>query len=56
METLTNPQGSETQSNGTINEAQNAFYGLMGGDDAPEEGQADEQPEQENEQGVEQLE
>ena len=50
METLTNPQGSETQSNGTINEAQNAFLGLMGGEEAPEEGQADEQPEQENEQ------
>jgi hypothetical protein len=50
METLTNPQGSETQSNGTINEATNAFLGLMGGEDAPEEGQAEEQPEQENEQ------
>jgi DNA repair exonuclease SbcCD ATPase subunit len=49
MTTDTNPNGSDTQSNGTINEAQNAFLGLMGGDDAPEEGQADEQPEQENE-------
>ena len=56
MTTDTNPQGSDTQSNGTINEAQNAFYGLMGGDDAPEEGQAESQPEQENEQGVEQQE
>jgi hypothetical protein len=50
MTTDTNPQGSDTQSNGTINEAQNAFLGLMGSDEAPEEGQADEQPEQENEQ------
>lgn len=56
MTTDTNPQGSDTQSNGTINEAQNAFYGLMGGDEAPEEGQAESQPEQENEQGVEQQE
>lgn len=56
MTTDTNPQGSDTQSNGTINEAQSAFYGLMGGDDAPEEGQAESQPEQENEQGVEQQE
>ena len=56
MTTDTNPNGSDTQSNGTINEAQNAFYGLMGGDDAPEEGQAESQPEQENEQGVEQQE
>jgi hypothetical protein len=51
METLTNPQGSETQSNGTINEATNAFLGLMGGEDAPEEGQAEAQPEQENDEG-----
>ena len=50
MTDVTNPQGSETQSNGTINEATNAFLGLMGGEEAPEEGQADEQPEQENEQ------
>jgi DNA repair exonuclease SbcCD ATPase subunit len=56
MTTDTNPNGSDTKSNGTINEAQNAFYGLMGGDDAPEEGQADEQPEQENDEGVEQQE
>ena len=56
MTTDTNPNGSDTQSNGTINEAQNAFYGLMGGDEAPEEGQAEAQPEQENEQGVEQQE
>jgi hypothetical protein len=55
MTTDTNPNGSDTQSTGTINEAQNAFYGLMGGDEAPEEGQAEEQPEQENE-GVEQQE
>lgn len=50
MTTDTNPSGSDTQSNGTINEATNAFLGLMGGEEAPEEGQADEQPEQENEQ------
>jgi hypothetical protein len=50
MTTDTNPQGSDTQSNGTINEATNAFLGLMGGEEAPEEGQAEEQPEQENEQ------
>lgn len=56
MTTDTNPNGSDTQSNGTINEAQNAFYGLMGGDEAPEEGQAESQPEQENEQGIEQQE
>lgn len=54
METLTNPTGSETQSNGTINEATNAFLGLMGDDEAPEEGQAEAQPEQENEGEVEQ--
>jgi hypothetical protein len=54
MTTDTNPNGSDTQSNGSINEAQNAFYGLMGGDEAPEEGQADEQPEQENEEVQEQ--
>ena len=50
MTDVTKPQGSETQSNGTINEATNAFLGLMGSEDAPEEGQAEEQPEQENEQ------
>jgi len=56
MTTDTNPSGSDTRSTGTINEATNAFLGLMGSDEAPEEGQADEQPEQENEQGVEQQE
>jgi len=56
MTTDTNPNGSDTRSTGTINEATNAFLGLMGSDEAPEEGQADEQPEQENEQGVEQQE
>jgi hypothetical protein len=50
MTTDTNPNGSDTQSNGTINEATNAFLGLMGGEEAPEEGQAEAQPEQENEQ------
>jgi hypothetical protein len=50
MTTDTNPNGSDTQSNGTINEAQNAFLGLMDASEAPEEGQAEEQPEQENEQ------
>lgn len=51
MTTDTNPNGSDTQSNGTINEATNAFLGLMGGEDAPEEGQAEAQPEQENDEG-----
>jgi len=50
MTTDTNPNGSDTQSNGSINEAQNAFLGLMDAAEAPEEGQAEEQPEQENEQ------
>ncbi len=50
MTTDTNPNGSDTQSNGTINEATNAFLGLMDASEAPEEGQAEEQPEQENEQ------
>lgn len=50
MTTDTNPNGSDTQSTGTINEAQNAFLGLMDASEAPEEGQAEEQPEQENEQ------
>jgi len=54
MTDLTNPTGSETQSNGTINEAKNAFLGLMESEEAPEEGQAEEQPEQENEGEVEQ--
>jgi hypothetical protein len=56
METVTNPSGSETQSNGTINEATNAFLGLMDASEAPEEGQAEEQPEQEDDEGVEQQE
>jgi hypothetical protein len=50
MTTDTNPNGSDTQSTGTINEAQNAFLGLMDASEAPTEGQAEEQPEQENEQ------
>jgi DNA repair exonuclease SbcCD ATPase subunit len=50
MTTDTNPNGSDTQSTGTINEAQNAFLGLMDASEAPEEGQAEEQTEQENEQ------
>jgi len=50
MTTDTNPNGSDTQSTGTINEAQNAFLGLMDASEAPEEGQVEEQPEQENEQ------
>jgi hypothetical protein len=50
MTTDTNPNGSDTQSTGTINEAQNAFLGLMDASEAPEEGQAEAQPEQENEQ------
>ena len=56
METLTNPIGSDTQSTGTISEATNAFLGLMEADEAPEEGQADEQPAHENEGETEQLE
>jgi hypothetical protein len=56
MTTDTNPNGSDTQSNGTINEATNAFLGLMDASEAPEEGQAEEQPEQEDDEGVEQQE
>jgi DNA repair exonuclease SbcCD ATPase subunit len=56
MTTDTNPNGSDTQSTGTINEAQNAFLGLMDASEAPTEGQAEEQPEQENEQVEEQQE
>lgn len=56
MTTDTNPNGSDTQSTGTINEAQNAFLGLMNASEAPTEGQAEEQPEQENEQVEEQQE
>jgi hypothetical protein len=56
MTTDTNPNGSDTQSTGTINEAQNAFLGLMDASEAPEEGQVEEQPEQENEQVEEQQE
>lgn len=41
MET-TNPSGSESQSQGTINEATDSFYNLLGGDEASEEGQAEE--------------
>ena len=51
METITNPSGSDTQSNGTISEATNAFLGLMGSDEAPEEGQAEAAPEEQEEQG-----
>jgi DNA repair exonuclease SbcCD ATPase subunit len=56
MTTDTNPNGSDTQSTGTINEAQNAFLGLMDASEAPTEGQAEEQLEQENEQVEEQQE
>ena len=56
MTTDTNPNGSDTQSTGTINEAQSAFLGLMDASEAPTEGQAEEQPEQENEQVEEQQE
>lgn len=43
--TDTNPIGSDQQPTGTINEAANSFYNLLGGDEAPEEGQANEQVE-----------
>ena len=46
--TDTNPIGSD-QPTGTIQEAQDSFYNLLGGDEAPEEGQANEQPEAEEE-------
>jgi len=43
--TDTNPNGSENQQPlGTINEAASSFFNLLGGDEAPEEGQAEEQP------------
>ena len=41
--TDTNPIGSDQQPTGTIKEAANSFYNLLGGDEAPEDGQADEQ-------------
>jgi DNA repair exonuclease SbcCD ATPase subunit len=47
--TDTNPNGSDQQPSGTIQEAQDSFYNLLGGDEAPEEGQADNQPEAEEE-------
>jgi hypothetical protein len=38
----TNPSGSENQQpQGTINEAASSFYNLLGGDEAPNEGQAE---------------
>lgn len=44
--TDTNPSGSENlQPTGTIREAASSFYNLLGGDEAPEDGQADEQVE-----------
>ena len=43
--TDTNPIGSDQQPTGTIKEAANSFYNLLGGDEAPEDGQADEQVE-----------
>jgi len=46
--TDTNPIGSD-QPTGTIREAQDSFFNLLGGDEAPEEGQANEQPEDEEE-------
>lgn len=39
--TDTNPSGSDNQSTGTISEATDAFLGLMGSDEAPEEGQVE---------------
>lgn len=38
----TNPQGSETQPLGTINEAAGAFFNLLGGDEEPSDGQSEE--------------
>lgn len=55
MTTDTNPNGSDA-STGTISEATNAFLGLMGTDEAPEDGQAEDQPEQEDEGETEQEE
>lgn len=49
METITNPVGSDQTPTGTISEAANSFYNLLGGDEAPEDGQADEQVEDEEE-------
>lgn len=46
--TDTNPIGSD-QPTGTIQEAQDSFYNLLGGDEAPEEGQANDQVEDEEE-------
>ena len=44
--TDTNPNGSENQQPlGTINEAASSFFNLLGGDEEPNEGQSDEQPE-----------
>lgn len=42
----TNPNGSENQQPlGTINEAASSFFNLLGGDEEPNEGQSEEQPE-----------
>lgn len=44
--TDTNPNGSENQQPlGTINEAASSFFNLLGGDEEPNEGQSEEQPE-----------
>lgn len=43
--TDTNPTGSENQQPlGTINEAASSFFNLLGGDEAPDEGQVEAQP------------
>lgn len=47
-QTMTPNAGSD-QPTGTIQEAQNSFFNLLGGDEAPSDGQADEQVEAEEE-------
>lgn len=47
-QTMTPNSGSD-QPTGTIKEAADSFYNLLGGDEAPEDGQADEQVEDEEE-------
>ena len=54
MSEVTNPQGSENQfPQGSVHEAANSFFNLLGGDEAPEEGQAEEPVEVEEELGEE---
>ena len=54
MSEVTNPQGSENQfAQGSVHEAANSFFNLLGDEEAPQEGQADEAPEVEEELGDE---